>query len=195
MTIFLAPLVAGVVGLAILALPQFRRHGHHKHVPPGARHGHASHAAKALRPKHAHARLLLEPRSIFTLLAFYGAAGHLLAPHLGDPLAALVALPPALALELLVAGPFYRLLLGFEGTPSSPLEALESHEAFAVSEFRNGRGMVEAVLDGRAIQLVAELAEHQCSLPVRVGERVVIVAVDAARQGVTVCLNARESSS
>jgi len=63
-----------------------------------------------------------------------------------------------------------------------------AEDARAVSEFRNGRGIVEAVRDGRSIQLVALLVENQRSLPVRVGERMKIVSVDADRQRVTVSL-------
>jgi hypothetical protein len=165
MSIFLAPLAAGLVGLAILALPHTKR-AHHL---PG--------------------RLPLEPRSILSVLALYGASGNIL-DAAGVPVfaAAVVSVLPAVIAELFVMKPLFRAALGFEGRPSTPLECLAAEPARAVSEFRNGRGIVEAVRDGRAIQLVALLVENQRSLPVRVGERLKIVAVDADRQRVTVSL-------
>jgi len=172
MTIFLTPLAAGLVGLAALALPVLRRH-----------------SPRAGRCAHGAARLLPEPRSVFSFLAFYGALGVALERStLSTTGSALAALVTAAALEAVVARPLYRLLLGFEGRPSSPLDALASERAVALTDFKNGRGIVEAIRDGRSIQLVASLVSHQRSRPIRVGERLVIVAVDAERQGVTVSL-------
>jgi len=171
MSFFLTPLAAGLVGLAVLALPVLRRHGHRSH------HARSAHGA---------AKLLPEPRSIFSFLAFYGAIGQALAQTLSFEGAALAALPTAAALEALVARPLYALFLRFEGRPSSPLEALVGQRAVAVTHFKNGRGIVAVELDGREVQLVAHLVEGRSQEGSR-GEHLVIVAVDAGRQGVTVC--------
>ena len=52
--------------------------------------------------------------------------------------------------------------------------------------FRNGRGLVTTVRDGRRIQLSARLSDEQAALPVAVGQRVRIEDVDARRERVTV---------
>ena len=59
-------------------------------------------------------------------------------------------------------------------------------EATAVTPFRGGRGLVSVVRDGRLVQFSARLIDTQASLPVRVGDRLRIEDVDAARERVTV---------
>jgi hypothetical protein len=69
---------------------------------------------------------------------------------------------------------------------STPLDSLLFAEALAVMPFRNGRGLVSTVRDGRSVQLVAELRQDQAMLPVKVGARLRIEDVDASRERVTV---------
>jgi hypothetical protein len=95
---------------------------------------------------------------------------------------------PAFVAEAFLMKPLARLVSGFQGRPSTPLVCLAAEPARAVTAFANGRGMVEVVRDGRAIQLVASLVPDQRALPVRVGERLRIVEVDADTQRVTVSL-------
>ena len=52
--------------------------------------------------------------------------------------------------------------------------------------FRNGRGLVSTVRDGRRVQLAACLRKDQESVPVKVGDRLLIEDVDAAKERVTV---------
>jgi len=60
--------------------------------------------------------------------------------------------------------------------------------AEAVTAFRNGKGIVSAVLDGRTVQLTAELVAGEKSMTVRVGDELVIQEVDPRRGRVRVSL-------
>jgi hypothetical protein len=101
-------------------------------------------------------------------------------------LAALAALLPTLLVERLFVRPLWNALFRVQGAACSPLEHLISSEAQAVVPFRNGRGMVSTVRDGRRVQLAARLRKDQESLPVKVGDRLLIEDVDAAKERVTV---------
>jgi hypothetical protein len=133
-------------------------------------------------------RFLPSPRAICSVLALYGAFGNALirAGHLPFVPAAIAAAVPALLIEHFLVRPVWNLLFRFEGQPSSPLDALLMSEAQAVVPFRNGRGLVSVVRDGRAVQLAATLREDHSALPVKVGDRLRIEDVDAARERVTV---------
>jgi hypothetical protein len=61
-------------------------------------------------------------------------------------------------------------------------------EGEAVVPFRNGRGIISTVRDGRRVQLSASLRPDQQALPVRVGDRLLIEEVDAAHERVTVSI-------
>ncbi len=132
--------------------------------------------------------LLPSPRAVCSVLALYGAFGNALvhAGHLPFGVAALVATIPALLVERLVVRPVWNLVFRFQGQPSTPLDTLLLSEAKAVVPFRNGRGLVSVVRDGRVVQLSATLRVDQRSLPVRVGERLRVDDVDARRERVTV---------
>lgn len=133
-------------------------------------------------------RFVPSPRAICSVLALYGAFGNALihAGHLAFASAAIAAAVPALLVEHFLVRPVWNLLFRFEGQPSSPLDALLMSEAQAVVPFRNGRGLVSVVRDGRAVQLAATLREDHSALPVKVGDRLRIEDVDAARERVTV---------
>ncbi|HEY7956874.1 MAG TPA: hypothetical protein VII38_16330 [Polyangia bacterium] len=214
---FLILMVAGLVGLAMMALPAVGRHGN---VARGALH--AGHAAKlgpmtaataALRGVAAKsgthvgqalvqqgnalagaetesgiARFIPSPRLICSLLALYGAFGNALlhAAHFSPLAAGLLATVPAILLEKFAVTPLWRLLFRFQGQPSSPLEELVLSEAKAVTPFRNGRGLVSLVRDGRLVQFAATLIESQAALSVRVGDRLQVEEVDGPRERVTV---------
>lgn len=213
-------MVAGLVGLFLMALPAFARHGGaHAHggrallgrgaMPrlPGRSGGGsgtalvASQAGAAVRaasagqevsqtggPATRLLRFVPSPRAICSVLALYGAFGNALihAAHLRFSTAALVGVAPALLVEYLVVRPVWNLLFRFQGQPSSPLEALLLSEARAVVPFRNGRGLVSVVRDGRVVQLAATLRDDHSALPVKVGDRLRIEDVDGPRERVTV---------
>ncbi len=213
MSLFLATLGVGLGGLLLMALPGVRRHGRtgHARVRAHARtRGHAQAARHAGRTqgqgqgqaahvspqgsRHGLAAGLLhympEPHVVFGLLALFGAFGNVLqqALHLPFWISILGAGVIAVLLEWLVVARLWRLASKFTGEPASPLTSLVMDQAEAVTAFRNGKGIVRAVLDGRAVQLSAELVAEERTLTVRVGDRVTIQDVDPDRERVRVSL-------
>lgn len=212
---FLILLVVGLVGLVAMAIPAFG-HGHSGlsgHSAPGAfSHGahvhgagigHASAPSVAGNPRgalqhllpadtgHPSAwRLVPSPRAVFSVLALYGAFGNaaLHAFHLPLALAALTAALPALLVERALVRPLWNLVFRLEAPACSPLEQLVLSEAEAVTTFRNGRGMISTLRDGRRVQLVATLRTDQAKEPVKVGTRLLIDDVDAENERVTVSI-------
>jgi hypothetical protein len=210
--VFLAIMVAGLVGLVMMALPALGGH----HLPPGHGHGLAgSHTGHLGAATHAHAtdgapagstpgvtqallasapathvgrRFLPSPRTVFSVLALYGAFGNALvhAAHFSPGIAALLASGPALLVEWILIRPVWNLMFRFQAEASSPLEALILAEAQAVVPFRNGRGVITTIRDGRRIQLQAQLRAEDAARPVAVGERLRIEDVDPQRERVTV---------
>jgi hypothetical protein len=200
---FLTLMVIGLAGLAVMALPALTgaahghggapAHGSHAHFGAralglakgrGAQPGAADEALFALTSL----RFLLSPRVIFSVLALYGAFGNALvhALHLAPTFAALVAILPTLLVERFAVAPLWNLAFRFQGQPSSPLGALVLEQAKAVTPFRNGRGLVAIVRDGRLVQFSASLAERHASARVSVGDRLLVEDVDAARERLTV---------
>jgi hypothetical protein len=139
-------------------------------------------------------RFLPSPRAICSVLALYGAFGNALerAFHLRVPLAAAAAVVPALLVERFAVRSVWNLVFRYQGQPSSPLEALLLCEARAVVPFRNGRGIVSVVRDGRVVQLSATIREDDRAIPVSVGDRLRIEDVDARRERVTVSVVRRD---
>jgi hypothetical protein len=133
-------------------------------------------------------RFIPSPRAVCSVLALYGAFGNALlrAGHLPFLVAALGALLPALAVEWLVVRRVWNLIFRFQGQETSPLEQLVLSEAQAVVPFRNGRGLISVVRDGRAVQLAARLVDTELAEPIKVGDRLRIEDVDARRERVVV---------
>lgn len=198
-------MVMGLVGLAVMAVPAFGHHGHAPHagtLTHGGHAGHASghggHAPRAGKeivladasPSSGILRFVPSPRAICSVLALYGAFGNALvdAAHLPFVEAALAAAIPALAVERFAVAPLWSLLFRLQGKPAAPLAELISSEATAVSAFRNGRGIVAVMRDGRLVQFSARLRADEAALPVKVGERLRVEDVDPARERVTVSL-------
>jgi hypothetical protein len=123
-------------------------------------------------------------------MALYGAFGNMLAWLSLGPvwLSAVLALLPALLVERFLLSPLWRLAFQFQGRPCSPFPALLMEEARAVTPFRNGKGLVRVIRDGRSVQLSARLVEGQSLLPVRVGDKLRIEEVDPENERVTVSL-------
>jgi hypothetical protein len=239
--VFLTLMVIGLVGLVMMAIPAFGRHGHasstghgghlghgghgghlghgghgghHLGTGHGAAHAAAGHAASAqlaapatsapgahptapspggdvnqeMVPADAAAssgwvRWIPSPRAVFSVLALYGAFGNALAQaaHLPMIAAALVALVPTIAVERFAVTPLWNLLFKLQGQPSAPLEELIFDEATAVTPFRNGRGLISIVREGRLVQFSARLRPDQASIPIKVGARLRVEDVDAPR--------------
>ena len=212
MTLFIALMVVGLTGLVLMAFPAFGRHAHiggahgigHA-AGHGALHGPASgisHAGAHAAGAHAAqagsdaatnglaGRFIPSPRMIFSFLTLFGAFGNLFTEqwHMAAPLAGFLALAPAMLIERFAATPLWNMLLSFQAKPCSPLEELVLAEAQAVTPFRNGKGLVSVVRDGRLIQLTAQLPEAQAGMPVRVGDRLLVEDVDAAHERVMVSI-------
>jgi hypothetical protein len=133
-------------------------------------------------------RLIPSPRAVFSVLALYGAFGNALvqAAHLPVLVAALVALLPTIAVERFAVTPLWNLVFRFQGQPSAPLEELIFDEATAVTPFRNGRGLISIVREGRRVQFSARLRPDQANIPVKVGARLRVEDVDARQERLTV---------
>jgi hypothetical protein len=133
-------------------------------------------------------RFIPSPRAIFSVMTMFGAFGYAFVAGLQlSPLpAGLLALLPACGIEYFAVRPLWNLMFQFQGRPCSSLATLRLCEARAVTPFRNGRGLVEVEIDGRAVQLSARLAESQSNTPVRVGDQLLIEDVNVAAQRVVV---------
>jgi len=212
MTIFLVMMIVGMIGMLLMALPGLLGHGHgdaggahgthdfHSEMPVAhpasagniAAHGHNGHDAGE---GHTHAdaglmRFIPSPRVVFSILALWGAFGHICREtlHQTMPVAGGVGLFLALLVNHIAIRPLWKLLMKLEGIPSSSLEKLILQEAEAVTPFRNGRGIVAVDRDGRTVQFTATLPASQNGQQVRVGDRLQIEAVDAANERVTVTI-------
>jgi hypothetical protein len=213
--LFLTMMVIGLVGLVMMALPALGGHhlppSHGHGLGPVGAHGAglgaaASHAhpteipAPGLVPHpstsilsiptatNALRRVIPSPRAAFSLFALYGASGNALvhAGHLSRHTAALLAIGPALLVEWFLVRPVWNLMFRFKAEASSPLEALILAEAQAVVPFRNGRGLITTIRDGRSVQLNARLCDRDAAMPVAFGQRLRIEDIDARNERVTV---------
>jgi hypothetical protein len=213
MSAFLALMIIGLIGMVLMAIPGLNRHGHGgllPHAPMGHAIGHAGHAGASSPsslarggpaphmtggPQPANApfqlsRLIPQPRVIFSLLTAYGAFGYALvgAAHLSPSLAGWLAIVPALLLQRFALEPFWQAMLQFQGTPCAPLTEMVLSEAVAVTPFRNGKGIVQLVREGREVQFSARLQDQQATMPVKVGDRLVVEEVDETHERVVVSM-------
>lgn len=199
MDIFLTLMIVGLVGLGLMAVPGMGRHGHAAHAPAHTG-GHAGvHAG-------GHAHIMkegvqqndpggastvmptLSPLVIFTILTCFGAYGYgaMVLLHLPLILAGLLAALPTLITERYLFRPMWGFLMSFEGNPASPMEMLTFSEAKAVTNFHEGKGLVEVDRDGRTVQLSAHLVDDQVGQTVHVGDKLRVEDVDAAAERVKV---------
>jgi hypothetical protein len=189
-------LVIGLVGLGAMAVPAFGHshgalssHGAHGGTPhaPSAR-GALQHLLPADGARTSSWRFVPSPRAVFSVSALYGAFGNagVHAFHLPLLVAALAAALPAVLVERVLVRPLWNLVFRLEAPACSPLEQLVLTEAEAVTPFRNGRGMISTVRDGRRVQLVATFRAGEDAQSVKVGTRLLIEDVDASHERVTV---------
>jgi hypothetical protein len=207
MSFFLILMVMGLTGMTFLALPGLFRTGHAggHHLGHGGRlSGHTGQAvsvrASGHSPAHGNqagptpgklAGIIPSPRTVFSLMALYGAFGYALLGtlHWTPLLAGLVAPIPAWLVEHYMATPLWNALFQFQAKPCSPLTELVFTEAEVVTPFANGRGIVRVVRDGRVVQFSARLPEEQAGMPVRVGDKLRVENVDAANERLMVSLH------
>ncbi len=183
---FILIAVAGFFGLLLMAIPGVGRHGHSHTGASGIHHSHA--LSPSVRTFRSVTRLT-QPRVIFSLLALFGVFGGVIAWNGIAPVtAALIAIIPALLVERFIFDKFWNFLLQFQGEPDAPLSNLTMQLATAVTEFRNGKGIVEVLRDGRSVQLTAHLTTQERDVSVRVGDRLQIEEVDESRERVIVSI-------
>ncbi len=206
---FLTLMVIGLAGLVVMAIPAFARHGgggHHLHAGSVAKLGPGATAATTVAAAHhalgsSSALVLVEghgdrrwlrfvptPRLVFSLLALFGAFANALVAAAGfaPVIAAALAAVPAALVERFAVTPIWRLVFRFQGQPSSALDTAILAEAKAVTAFRNGRGIVAVLRDGRLVQFSARLTDAEKTIPVRVGDRLRVEDVDARHERLTV---------
>jgi hypothetical protein len=213
MSAFLALMIIGLLGMVLMAIPGLNRHGHGGLVPHGhagtmghagpvghaggglARGGQAptqtTHMAggkEAAGGSSLLSRLIPSPRVIFSLITAYGAFGYALveAAHVSPALVTWAAIVPALLLQRFALEPMWQAMLQYQGTPCAPLTEMVMSEAVAVTPFRNGKGIVQIVREGRDVQFSARLLEKQATMPVRVGDRLLVEEVDDVKEHVVV---------
>ena len=196
----------GTAGLAAMALLGVR----HGHAPGAHSHGSGHHSAYVAGGSHAsnhsshhetHAAYqhhpsassrwapFLSPRVWFSLLVGFGATGLLLQQHASGLIQLGVALAGGLAFETLLVRPLWSLASRFASEPALTLETGVMDDAEAVTGFnRLGEGLVRLELDGQVVQLLGVLTSSERAAGVRVaaGDRLLVEAVDAARQRCTV---------
>lgn len=175
---FLVIMAVGLAGLMVMALPALGGHAH-------ALVHHAHHAPITHHPTHQTVtRFLPSPRAVLSFLALYGAFANVLVEVAGFTplLAGVIGVVPAALVERLLVTPLWSRLFAFQAAPSAPLDALVLSEAEAVTPFVRGRGVVSVAREGRLIQLSARLCDAQKAWPVRVGDKLRVEAVDAARE-------------
>jgi hypothetical protein len=198
-------LALGAAGLAAMTVLGFHHghgtghpgqgHGHHHTSGAGSSHGSHSghHQGHAGQPHHggatSHWALFLSPRIWFSLLVGFGATGLLLQHYISGVLQLGVALLGALVFERLLVRPIWSLAARFASDPALTLETGVMDEAEAVTGFnRQGEGLVRLDLDGQIVQLLGVLSSSERAAGVRVvaGDRLLVEAVDPARQRCTV---------
>jgi hypothetical protein len=182
-------LALGAAGLVAMTVLGFQ-HGHtssghhgggHSHGHVGHQHGHHSVGSRWA--------LFLSPRIWFSLLVGFGATGLLLQQHLSGIIQVGVALLGGVVFEALLMRPVWSLVSRFASEPALTLESGIMDDAVAVTGFnRQGEGLVRLDLDGQVVQLLGVLTpdEHAAGIRVAAGDRLVVEAVDGARQRCTV---------
>jgi hypothetical protein len=152
----------------------------HSHDPSGQHHHENGSARWAL---------FLSPRIWFSVLVGFGATGLLLQHQVSGWILLGVALLGGIAFEGLLMRPLWSLVSRFESDPAMTLETGVMDDAEAVTGFnRQGEGLVRLDLDGQVVQLLGVLTADERTAGVRVaaGDRLLVEAVDPARQRCTV---------
>ncbi|HTE47168.1 MAG TPA: hypothetical protein VK636_18105 [Gemmatimonadaceae bacterium] len=215
MDLYISSVLLGAAGLAVMAFSGLGHHGHgagarggsHGHVGghagghgsghTGAHGGHGHHVGAS----HSHGSrdtmnsalwAIASPRFLFSFALGFGVAGELVRPVLGGALLLVAAIAGGVLFERAIVSPLWNFAMRFASTPAQSLESAVSDEAIAVTTFdANGQGIVSVEVDGQIMQILATLQPDDRKLGgarVRVGQRVRIDEVDAARNRCTVSL-------
>ena len=184
--IYLTLLTIGIVGLGIVTL---LGGGHGGHIAHAGNHS-GTHDAGG-NTAHGSSRALsafwsiVSPVSLFSLCLGAGAAGLLL-KHLHEANAITTggAFLGAIVFYALITRPLSSFLMQFASRPSQALEGSIASTADAMGPFDSqGRGMIQLVVDGEIIRVLATLDHEDLSLGgnIRKGEKLLVTSVDAKR--------------
>jgi hypothetical protein len=190
-------LIIGALGmLAQAALGLGHGFGGHAHNPGAghAGHGHAGHTGTHSHGQHSgHEQgehttsgpsplwALLSPLAIFSLCLGAGATGLLVHSLLRGSWAALAALVGAFVFYGLLVRPLWNFVMRFASDPALALEGVVATNAEATGRFdAQGRGMVNVILDGQVVRLLAHLEpeDQQKGLIVVPGDKLTVTSVD-----------------
>ena len=212
MDIYSLCLIAGVLGLGVMAVSGIGRHGGgaHGHGGHGGGHGHGGHAGGHGHAGHGHSGhghgghgsgsdggfgaqaatwMLMSPRFLFAGLLGFGLVGVALRSFVGGMLLLGAAIVGAIAIERLLVAPLWKLSMRFASNPANTLESATFSEVKVVSNFdANGQGIVALEVDGQVQQILATLSEADRAKgsKVRAGQLVRVDEVDGARHRCTV---------
>lgn len=183
---------AGLSGLFVMMVLGFAHAPHHHH-----RHGHARalpapRGGRSTKLTVEHASLvgrgvrllgtLLSPLTWFSWMVGGGAVGTLaVLLGAGPRLALFSAIAGAVAFQLLVVRPIWKLVFRFESAPAGNLEGCLMQEVEVVRAFNaRGEGLVRVVIDGRSEDLLAVLTKDERAVESRPrrGDRLVIEDID-----------------
>jgi hypothetical protein len=200
MDVYSFALALGAIGLAAMTFLGFQHghgpghHGSHHSGHSGHSDGHSGHTHSHSGQHHhgdhtARWALFLSPRIWFSVLVGFGATGLLLQHYVSGLILLGAALLGGIAFEALFMRPLWSLASRFESEPAMTLETGVMDDAAAVTGFnRQGEGLVRLDLDGQVVQLLGVLTADERAAGVRVaaGDRLLVEAVDPARQRCTV---------
>ncbi len=173
----------GTLSQVFLGAAGGRSHGRHagrgarhsaKHTRAGRGRGHGGSGALELLAG------LLSPLLLFSLSLGAGATGMVLRGSLKSGLfLALGAALGGLAFYFLIARPLLGVALKFASKPAETLSDSVAASAEATGRFdERGQGIVQLVIDGRLVRLLARLDSPAEVLP---GEKLVVLSVDTRR--------------
>jgi hypothetical protein len=186
---------AGLSGLIVMMLLGFA------HAPHHHRHAHAGRHAPRLPAREGASATnltveqvsivgrsarwlgpLLSPLTWFSWMFGGGAVGTIAVLLHASPLAALIAaVAGAIAFQLFVVRPVWKIVFRFESQPAGNLEGCLMQEVEVIRAFNaRGEGLVRVIVDGRSEDLLAILtkSERAAESRPRRGDRLVIEEVD-----------------
>lgn len=127
------------------------------------------------------------PRVWFSVALGFGAAGVVARKIVQEPWLLALALLCGVAFEAVVFRPTWNLIFCFASKPGRTLESLVLEEATVVTAFDpSGHGLVAVDLDGQIVQMLARLNAQSRAIKVRVGDKLFVESIDAARNSCVV---------
>ena len=134
---------------------------------------------------------LISPLNLFSVALGAGLIGLVLRNRLENPvLVAVAAAIGGILFFSLLVSPLKSFILKFASKPAETLTGAVAQQVEAVSRFdKQGRGLVQAVVDGQVVQVLAHLESEDRqpqAATIAPGERLVVTAVDASKNVVHV---------